>query len=78
MEKKFENDVESMKAKILSLEKSLKQAQEPPPKKEETPKTNLLSKIGAALASKIEDPNIVNLNELNKARSHIADLMKEI
>ena len=38
----------------------------------------LLSKIGAALSNKIEDPNIVNLNELNKARSHIADLMKEI
>jgi hypothetical protein len=26
MEKKFENDVESMKAKIFSLEKALKQA----------------------------------------------------
>ena len=38
----------------------------------------LLSKIGAALSNKIEDPTIVNLNELNKARSHIADLMKEI
>jgi hypothetical protein len=56
----------------------LKQALEPPPKKEETPKTNILSKIGAALANKLEDPNIVNLNELNKARSHIADLMKDI
>lgn len=79
LEKKFENDVDSMKAKIFSLEKSLKQAQEPTPKKEEeTPKTNLLSKISAALASKIEDPNLVNLNELNKARSQIADLMKEI
>jgi hypothetical protein len=56
----------------------LKQVLEPPPKKEETPKTNILSKIGAALANKLEDPNIVNLNELNKARSHIADLMKDI
>ncbi len=78
LEKKFENDMDSMKTKIFSLEKALKQVQEPPKIKEEPPRTNLLSKISAALASKIEDPNIVNLNELNKARSHIADLMKEI
>ena len=30
LEKKFENDLDSMKAKILSLEKALKNALEPP------------------------------------------------
>lgn len=68
MEKKFENDVESMKAKIWSLEKALKVAQEPP-KKEQPQPSGLLAKLGAALANKIEDPNIINLNELNKART---------
>lgn len=32
LEKKFENDVDSMKAKIFSLEKALKNAIEPPKK----------------------------------------------
>ena len=32
LEKKFENDVDSMKAKIFSLEKALKNAMEPPKK----------------------------------------------
>lgn len=37
----------------------------------------MLSKLGNILASKVEDSNIINLSELNKARTQIAELMKE-
>ncbi len=72
MEKKVEDDMDSLKTRIFSLEATLKGFQKPPPAE-----NTLAQKLGKGLVQKVEDHNRYCINELNRARNQISDLIKE-